>query len=98
MGDRFSGSIVTVAIAAAVASAAISVSVTRDLCSGPCGIRRGAEDPLGRTRSAGHLDRGIRHAPAALAKYGNQEFFTDAATRRSGQGANGGAQPLRDRA
>jgi hypothetical protein len=51
-------------------------------CSSSSGFRhranRCAENPLGRTRSAGYLDGGNRYAVAAPAKYADQEFFTAA--------------------
>ena len=60
MRDRFSGSI-TVAIAAAAVGAVISVSITRTSAQAPAASATApaasAENALGRTRPAGHLDR-----------------------------------------
>ena len=63
MDNRFSGVIVTAAIAAA-ASFAISVSVTRTSAQAPAVSGAALEGPsvedgLGRTRSTGDLDRRI---------------------------------------
>ena len=73
MRDRFSVSIITVAIAAAAVGAVASVSVTR--AAGAVGV---AENAMGRARSAGHLDGSDRHALPTPSRYANQEFFTEA--------------------
>ena len=53
-----------------------------------------AENAVGRAGPAGHLDRRIRHAAAAPAKYANQEFFTEAQRAELDKRAN---RSLRDR-
>ena len=85
MGDRFSGSIVTAAISAA-AIAAFLVSVTPTSAqTPPASGGADAEDAVGRTRSAGHLDRRNRHAVPALAKYREPGILHRGATGRIGQ-------------
>ena len=51
MLDRFSGSMITVAMTATALGAVVLGSITLDV--GPGSV---AENALGRTRSAGHLD------------------------------------------
>ena len=70
MRDRFSGSMITVAIARGRCRRRHFGVRHADVGSGSGGFRHGAgrpgaENALGRTRSAGHLDRRNRHALAA---------------------------------
>ncbi|HKD30608.1 MAG TPA: hypothetical protein VKC66_32465 [Xanthobacteraceae bacterium] len=55
MRDWFSGSMITVAIAAA-GSALVSVSIAPAGAQVPVAVGTGADNVLGRARSTGHLD------------------------------------------
>jgi hypothetical protein len=46
-----------IAMAAAAVGAVVAEAHPADIGSGACGFRHGAENALGQTRSAGHLDR-----------------------------------------
>src|SRR5205809_5672352 len=77
MGDRFSGSIVIAAIAATVASAVISVSVTRTSAQAPAVSGSALKTPWGEPDLQGiwtdEFDTPLQRPP----KYANQEFFTE---------------------
>src|SRR6516165_6523281 len=76
MRDRFSGSIITVAMAAAAVSVVTSVSVTRAPAQGPAGAT--LTTPWGEPDLQGiwtdETDTPLQRSP----KYANQEFFTKA--------------------
>src|SRR6516165_4986153 len=76
MRDRFSGSIITVAMAAAAVSVVTSVSVTRAPAQGPAGAT--LTTPWGEPDLQGiwtdETDTPLQRSP----KYANQEFFTAA--------------------
>jgi hypothetical protein len=76
MGNRFSGSIVTAAIAAAAAGAVISVSVTRTTAQAPAVSGSALKTPWGEPDLQGiwtdEFDTPLQRAP----RYANQEFFT----------------------
>jgi hypothetical protein len=78
MGDRFSGSIVTLAIAAAVAGAVISVPVGRTSAQAPAVSGASLKTPWGEPDLQGiwtdEFDTPLQRSP----KYANQEFFTEA--------------------
>ena len=88
MRERFSGSMIMVAIAAAAAGAVIAASITQTSAQAPAasGTRqpRSAENALGRTRSAGHLDRRDRHAVAAPRQVCEPGIFHRGAAGRIG--------------
>jgi hypothetical protein len=77
--ERFSGSVITVAIVAA--AAVISGAITRTSAQAPAPFATprvpslGAENALGRTRSAGHLDGRKRHALAAARQVRQPRIF-----------------------
>jgi hypothetical protein len=77
MGDRFSGSIVTLAIAA-VAGAVISVPVSRTSAQPPAVLGASLKTPWGEPDLQGiwtdEFDTPLQRSP----KYANQEFFTEA--------------------
>src|SRR5436190_4006592 len=78
MGDRFSGSIVIAAIAATVASAGISLSVTRTSAQAPAVSGAALKTPWGEPDLQGiwtdEFDTPLQRSP----RYANQEFFTEA--------------------
>jgi len=77
MGDRFSGFIVTAAIAAAAASAVISVSVVRTPAQAPAVSSSTLKTPWGEPDLQGiwtdEFDTPLQRSP----RYANQEFFTE---------------------
>src|SRR5438874_6779472 len=77
MGDRFSGLIVTAAIAAAAASAVVSVSVTRTSAQAPAVSHSALKTPWGEPDLQGiwtdEFDTPLQRSP----RYANQEFFTE---------------------
>jgi len=80
MGDRFSGSMITVAVAAAVVSAGISASTTLSSAQAPAasGTAPALKTPWGEPDLQGiwtvETDTPFQRSP----KYANQEFFTEA--------------------
>jgi hypothetical protein len=78
MGDRFSGSMITVAVAAAAVGAAISVPVTRTSAQAPAVSGTVLKTPWGEPDLQGiwtdEFDTPFQRPP----KYANQEFFTPA--------------------
>ncbi len=78
MGDRFSGLIVTAAIAAVAASAAISVSVTRIYAQAPAVSGAALKTPWGEPDLQGIWTDEFDTTLQRPAKYANQEFFTEA--------------------
>src|SRR6202023_558458 len=78
MGDRFSGAMITVAIAAAAVNAAISVPVTRTSAQAPAASGTALKTPWGEPDLQGiwtdEFDSALQRPP----KYANQEFFTEA--------------------
>jgi len=78
MGDRFSGSILTVAIAAAIASAGISLSVTRTSAQAPAVSGAALKTPWGEPDLQGIWTDEFDTPLQRSAKYANQEFFTEA--------------------
>jgi hypothetical protein len=82
MGDRFSGSIVTVAISAAaiaVTSASVtSISVTPAAAQAPSASGAALKTPWGEPDLQGIWTEEFDTPLQRPAKYGNQEFFTDA--------------------
>src|SRR5271156_6549078 len=78
MGDRFSGLMVTVAIAAAAVSAAISVPVTRTSAQAPAASGTPLKTPWGEPDLQGIWTDEFDTPLQRPAKYANQEFFTDA--------------------
>jgi hypothetical protein len=77
MGDRFSSSIVTAAIAAA-AIAAISASVTRTPAQAPVASSAGLKTPWGEPDLQGIWTDEFDTPFQRPARYANQEFFTEA--------------------
>ena len=78
MGDRFSGSIVTAAIAAAAASAAMSVSVTPTHAQAPAASGAAPTTPWGEPDLQGIWTDEFDTPLQRSAKYATQEFFTEA--------------------
>jgi hypothetical protein len=78
MGDRFSGMIVTAAIAAVAASAAISVSVTGTSAQAPAVSGAALKTPWGEPDLQGIWTDEFDTTLQRPAKYANQEFFTEA--------------------
>jgi hypothetical protein len=77
MGDRFSGSIITAAIAAAAVSVVISVSITGTLAQAPAVSGAALKTPWGEPDLQGiwtdEFDTSLQRPP----RYANQEFFTE---------------------
>ena len=78
MGDRFSASMVTVAIAAAAVSTAISVPVTRTSAQAPAISHTALKTPWGEPDLQGIWTEEFDTPLQRPARYGNQEFFTEA--------------------
>src|SRR5436853_308076 len=78
MGDRFSGSIITAVIAAAIASAGISLSVTRTSAQAPAVSGAALKTPWGEPDLQGIWTDEFDTPLQRSAKYANQEFFTEA--------------------
>src|SRR5712691_8702341 len=80
MRDRFTGSMITVAIAAAAVSAVISVSITRTSAQAPAAsvtapaLKTPWGDPDLQGIWTGESDTPLQRSP----RYANQEFFTEA--------------------
>jgi hypothetical protein len=77
MGDHFSGSIVTLAIAAAIVSAVASVSVTHTSAQAPAASGSTLKTPWGEPDLQGiwtdEFDTPLQRSP----RYASQEFFTE---------------------
>jgi hypothetical protein len=77
MGDRFSGSIITAAIAAAAVSVVISVSITGTSAQAPAVSGAALKTPWGEPDLQGiwtdEFDTALQRPP----RYANQEFFTE---------------------
>ena len=77
MGDRFSGSIVTLAIAAAIAGAVVSVAVTGTSAQAPAVSGSALKTPWAEPDLQGiwtdEFDSPLQRSP----RYANQEFFTE---------------------
>src|ERR1700732_3353727 len=78
MRDRFSGSMVTVAIAAAAVSAAISVPITGTSAQAPAASGTALQTPWGEPDLQGIWTDEFDTPLQRPAKYANQEFFTAA--------------------
>src|SRR5450631_3578747 len=78
MGNRFSGSILTAAIIAATASAAISVFVTATSAQVPAASGASLKTPWGEPDLQGIWTDEFDTPLQRPAKYANQEFFTEA--------------------
>ena len=78
MRDSFSGSMVTVAIAATAISAAISVPVTRTSAQAPAASGSALKTPWGEPDLQGIWTDEFDTPLQRPAKYANQEFFTQA--------------------
>jgi hypothetical protein len=78
MRDRFSGSMITAAIAAAAVSAAISLSVTRTSAQVPAVSGTALKTPWGEPDLQGIWTDEFDTPLQRPAKYANQEFFTEA--------------------
>src|SRR5712691_12270037 len=78
MRDRFSGSMITVAIAAGAVSALISMSITRTSAQAPAASAPALKTPWGEPDLQGiwtdETDTPLQRSP----KFANQEFFTEA--------------------
>ena len=78
MGDRFSTSMITIAIAAATVSTAISVLATRTSAQTPAFSNTALKTPWGDLDLQGiwtdEFDTPFQRSP----RYANQEFFTEA--------------------
>jgi hypothetical protein len=78
MGNRFSGSILTAAIIAATASAAISAFVTATSAQAPAASGAALKTPWGEPDLQGIWTDEFDTPLQRPAKYANQEFFTEA--------------------
>src|SRR6266700_1388581 len=78
MRDRFSGSMVVVAIAAAAVSAAISVPVTRTSAQAPAVSGTALKTPWGEPDLQGIWTDEFDTPLQRPVRYANQEFFTQA--------------------
>src|ERR1700730_10151957 len=78
MGNRFSGSIVTAAIAAAAVGAAISVSVIPSSAQAPAASGAALKTPWGEPDLQGIWTEEFDTPLQRPAQYANQEFFTQA--------------------
>ena len=99
MHNRFSGSMVAVAIAAAVGSAAISVPVTRASAQAPTAPSAAPKTPWGEPDLQGIWTAEFDTPLQRPAKYANQEFFTEAQLEELDQqrGALFGSDPRQER-
>src|SRR5216683_2367623 len=99
MGDRFSGSMITVVIAAAAVGAAISVPVTRTSAQAPAASGTALKTPWGEPDLQGIWTDEFDTALQRPAKYANQEFFTEAQREVLDQqrGALYGSDPRQER-
>src|SRR6266436_998105 len=77
MGDRFSTSMVTVAIAAAAVSTAISVLATRTSAQAPAFSNTALKTPWGEPDLQGIWTEEFDTPLQRPARYANQEFFTE---------------------
>ena len=78
MGNRFSTSMVTVVIAAAAVSAAISVLANRTSAQAPSSSNAALKTPWGEPDLQGIWTEEFDTPLQRPARYGNQEFFTEA--------------------
>jgi hypothetical protein len=78
MRDRFSGPMVTVAIAAAAVSAATSVPVSRTSAQAPAGFDTALKTPWGEPDLQGIWTDEFDTSLQRPAEYANQEFFSQA--------------------
>jgi len=78
MGDRFSTSMVTVAIAAAAVSIAVSVLATRTSAQAPAASNPALKTPWGEPDLQGIWTEEFDTPLQRPARYANQEFFTEA--------------------
>jgi hypothetical protein len=99
MRDRFSLSRVTVAIAAAAVSAAISAPVTPGLAQAPAASGTALKTPWGEPDLQGIWTDEFDTPLQRSAKYANQEFFTAAQREEldKQRGAHFGSDPRQDR-
>ena len=77
MGDRFSGSIITAAIAAAAVSVVISVSITGTSAQAPAVSGAALKTPWGEPDLQGIWTDEFDTPLQRSAKYASQEFFTE---------------------
>jgi hypothetical protein len=77
MGDRFSASMITVAITAAAVSTAISVPATRTSAQGPAFSNAALKTPWGEPDLQGIWTEEFDTPLQRPAQYANQEFFTE---------------------
>ncbi|HWJ36232.1 MAG TPA: hypothetical protein VNR70_13240, partial [Steroidobacteraceae bacterium] len=77
MGDRFSTSMITVAIAAAAVSTAISVPATRTSAQAPAFSNTALNTPWGEPDLQGIWTEEFDTPLQRPAQYANQEFFTE---------------------
>jgi hypothetical protein len=78
MGDRFSGSIITAAIAAAVVGAAVSLAIAQTSAQAPAASGAALKTPWGEPDLQGIWTDEFDTPLQRSAKYANQEFFTEA--------------------
>jgi hypothetical protein len=99
MRDRFSGSMITLAIAAAAVSAVISVAVTRTSAQAPAASGTALKTPWGEPDLQGIWTDEFDTPFQRPAKYANQEFFTQAQREEldNQRGAHFGRDPRQDR-
>ena len=99
MRERFSGSMVAVAVAAAVGSAAISVPVTPASPQAPTAPSAALKTPWGEPDLQGIWTDEFDTPLQRPAKYANQEFFTEAQREELDQqrGALFGSDPRQER-
>jgi hypothetical protein len=99
MRDRFSGSMVIVAIAAAAVGAAVSVPVTRTSAQAPAASGIVLKTPWGEPDLQGIWTDEFDTPLQRSAKYANQEFFTEAQREEldKQRGAHFGNDPRQER-
>src|SRR2546423_10684517 len=99
MGDRFSGSILTAVIAAAVGGGVISVSVTRTPAQAPAVLASALKTPWGEPDLQGIWTDEFDTPLQRPARYANQEFFTEAQREEldKQRGAHFGSDPRQER-
>src|SRR5258707_14573974 len=94
MGDRLSGSIVTVAIAAAAVGAAISTSVTQISAQAPAASGAAVKTSWGEPDLQGIWTDEFDTPLQRPGQYANQEFFTEAQRAELDQSRAAGVGPL----
>src|SRR6266852_8711820 len=99
MGDRFSTSMITVAIAAAAVSTAISVPATRTSAQAPAFSNTALKTPWGEPDLQGIWTEEFDTPLQRTAKYANQEFFTETQRQEldKQRGAHFGNDPRQER-